>query len=174
MPISSILSFMLWKISDHELFSRCFIGLVHVALPTSWCCLGFSVQPGTGRESSLPENLGSHVEVMWKSYGPQWPTSFSHSVSAELARVLDCFLVSSQRVSMKPYETWDHQTFLCFHYWTWWDLHPYQSLSSRSRSSAQVQGYELGMFHFIAMDWPKAHEHLNCVYVSVNSDKDHC
>lgn len=31
--------------------------------------------------------------------------------------------------------------------------------------------YELGMFHFIAMDWPKAHEHLNCVYVSVNSDK---
>ena len=38
---------------------------------------------------------------------------------------------------------------------------------------SQVQGYELGMFHFIAMDWPKAHEHLNCVYVSVNSDKDH-
>jgi len=31
--------------------------------------------------------------------------------------------------------------------------------------------YELGMFHFIAMEWQKAHEHLNCVYVSVNSDK---
>lgn len=35
----------------------------------------------------------------------------------------------------------------------------------------RVQGYELGMFHFIAMEWQKAHEHLNCVYVSVNSDK---
>eukprot|EP00913_Durusdinium_trenchii_P011834 g11116.t1 len=32
-------------------------------------------------------------------------------------------------------------------------------------------GYELGMFHFISMDWTKAHEHLNCVYISVNSDK---
>ncbi|CAE6972280.1 unnamed protein product [Symbiodinium natans] len=31
--------------------------------------------------------------------------------------------------------------------------------------------YELGMFHFIAMEWPKAHEHLSCVYNSVNSDK---
>ncbi|CAK9084221.1 Tetratricopeptide repeat protein 39B (TPR repeat protein 39B) [Durusdinium trenchii] len=31
--------------------------------------------------------------------------------------------------------------------------------------------YELGMFHFISMDWTKAHEHLNCVYISVNSDK---
>ena len=28
------------------------------------------------------------------------------------------------------------------------------------------------MFHFIAMDWPKAYEHLNCVYMSVNSDKE--
>lgn len=27
------------------------------------------------------------------------------------------------------------------------------------------------MFHFISMDWTKAHEHLNCVYISVNSDK---
>ena len=34
-----------------------------------------------------------------------------------------------------------------------------------------ASGYELGMFHFIAMDWQKAHEHLNCVYLSVNSDK---
>ena len=33
------------------------------------------------------------------------------------------------------------------------------------------QGYELGMFHFIAMEWPKAHEHFSCVYNSVNSDK---
>mmetsp|Transcript_28779 Transcript_28779/g.67705 ORF Transcript_28779/g.67705 Transcript_28779/m.67705 type:complete len:737 (-) Transcript_28779:58-2268(-) len=31
--------------------------------------------------------------------------------------------------------------------------------------------YELGMFHFIAMEWPKAHEHFSCVYNSVNSDK---
>jgi len=31
--------------------------------------------------------------------------------------------------------------------------------------------YELGMFHFIEMEWHKAHEHLNCVYASVNSDK---
>lgn len=28
------------------------------------------------------------------------------------------------------------------------------------------------MFHFIAMDWAKAYEHLNCVYMSVNSDKE--
>ena len=44
-------------------------------------------------------------------------------------------------------------------------VHASQTLTNR------VQGYELGMFHFIAMEWQKAHEHLNCVYVSVNSDK---
>ena len=27
------------------------------------------------------------------------------------------------------------------------------------------------MFHFIAMEWSKAHEHFSCVYNSVNSDK---
>jgi len=32
--------------------------------------------------------------------------------------------------------------------------------------------YELGMFHFIAMDWPLAYEHLHCVYESVHADQD--
>lgn len=34
-----------------------------------------------------------------------------------------------------------------------------------------LQGYELGMFHFIAMDWSKAREHFSCVYISIRSDK---
>jgi hypothetical protein len=31
--------------------------------------------------------------------------------------------------------------------------------------------YELGMFHFIAMEWKSAHDHLFCVYQSVHSEK---
>eukprot|EP00931_Biecheleriopsis_adriatica_P053544 TRINITY_DN31360_c0_g1_i1.p1 TRINITY_DN31360_c0_g1~~TRINITY_DN31360_c0_g1_i1.p1 ORF type:complete len:793 (+),score=162.47 TRINITY_DN31360_c0_g1_i1:318-2381(+) len=31
--------------------------------------------------------------------------------------------------------------------------------------------YELGMFHFIGMEWDRAHDHLLCVYESVHSEK---
>lgn len=50
-------------------------------------------------------------------------------------------------------------------------IHEWFMLPKPLANPFRVQGYELGMFHFIAMEWQKAHEHLNCVYVSVNSDK---
>lgn len=38
-------------------------------------------------------------------------------------------------------------------------------------SKAVYLRYELGMFHFITMDWPASHNHLRCVYESVHSEK---